>query len=113
MNSYLRHNHQVSFVVEKVVELENMSTFAPLDGVQVTQDANLVQRLVEKVVTILNDLVISERESAHFQTQVLVHISSHVNAFYSHREGCLSQLLNDQVTVCNIRFRLHVDDGFR
>ena len=103
----------MSLVVEEVVELEDVGVLTPLDSVQVAQNTNLVQRLVEKVVSILNDLAMREGEGTHLQTQVLVHISSHVNTFDSHREGCLSQLLNNQVAVCNVCFRFHVDDRFR
>lgn len=58
----------MSFVVEEVVELENVCVFTPLDGVQIAQDANLVQRLVEKVVAILNDLVVHGRRNNDLQT---------------------------------------------
>ena len=54
----------------------------------------------------------NERKS-HFQTQVLVHVASHVNALNSHREGCLSQLLNHKIAIRYIRFRFHMNNSFR
>ena len=113
MKRNLGNDHQVSFVVEEIVKLEDVSVLAPLDRVQVAQNTNLVQRLVEKVISILNDLAMNNGKDTHLQAQVLVHISSHVNTFDCHREGCLSQLLNNQVAVCNIGFRFHMNDSFR
>ena len=112
MKQDLGNDHQVSLVVEEIVELEDVGVLTPLDRVQVAQNTNLVQRLVEKVVSILNDLGMNEGERTHLQTQVLVHISSHVNTFDCYREGCLSQLLNNQVAVCNLGFWFHMDDSF-
>lgn len=92
----------MSLVEEEVVQLQQVRVLEALQPVQVPQHADLVQRLFQVAVPVLDNLWVRRRRSAHLQTQVCGGVAAHVHALHGDAEGGAAQHAQDEVAVGDV-----------
>ena len=92
----------MSLVEEEVVQLQQVRVLEALQPVQVPQHADLVQRLFQVAVSVLDNLWVRRRDSAHLHTQVCGGVAAHVHALHGDAEGGATQHAQNEVAVGDV-----------